>query len=455
VKLENAAYITFTSGSTGKPKGVIATHRSLTVLSNLGRSMYGGKSEEVFCLNSPLGFSSVAHLLMCLCCGFPMVVIPNGQEKDPRVIALAVQQHKITNLSVMPSFLKQLFSLGDEGKMMLSSVERVALSGSEVTWDLIEPFRKMMPGAKLAAGYASSETCVVAFGNAIDLEGKQRSGRVSLGRPNRATQVLVLDQNMNPVPIGIPGELYISSSHLARGYIGQPAMTAEYFLPNPFGRSPGERMYRTGDIVRYRFDGEIEFLGRSDNQVKIRGFRVELEEIEAVLKNHAEIDDAAVVADKNEISDRLIAYIVKKGSAETDMAHLRQYTVQHLPYYMVPSMFIVLNRLPKTANGKIDRQALFSAPGKAVISNKQFESAGDSLQDALIEIWQMSIGVDRIGIRDEFLDLGGDSLIAAIIVMCIRERFDVEIPLSMFFEGLTIEMLAAEIVRSHESNVRQ
>jgi amino acid adenylation domain-containing protein len=455
VRMENAAYITFTSGSTGKPKGVVATHRSLAVLNNLSRFFYKEKSSEVFCLNAQLGFSSVATLLIALCCGFPIVVIPNKQEKDPRAVALAVQQHRVTNLSIMPSFLRQLFSLGDEGKELLNSIKRVALTGSEVTWDLVEPFHRMMPDAKLTAGYVSSETCAVAFGNVVDLEGKEKSERVPLGRPSRAAQVLVLDRNMNPVPIGVPGELYIGSAHLARGYIGRPAQTAEYFLPNPYGRSPGERMYRTGDVVRYRLDGEIEFWGRSDNQVKIRGYRVELEEIEAAIMSHAEIEEAAVVADKNDFTERLVAYIVRKRGAETNIPQLRQYLELRLPFYMIPSVFVVLDQLPMTENGKIDRKALPLASRNPAIPDRRHETVSDPIQKALIEIWQASIGVDVIGIHDEFLELGGDSLIAAIIVMRIRELFDVEIPLPLFFEDLTIEALAVEIARLQESKVIQ
>jgi amino acid adenylation domain-containing protein len=452
VKMENAAYVTFTSGSTGKAKGVIATHRSIALLYKLGCILYSGKSSEVFCLNTPLGFSSVANLLMALCCGFPMVVIPNGQEKDPRAIALAIQQHRVTNLSVMPSFLRQLFSLGNEGKMMLDSIKRVTLTGSEITWDLVEPFRKLMPDAKLGAGYASSETCAIVLGNLIDFDGKDKGGRVALGRPGLTGQVLVLDQNLNPVPIGAPGELYVGSTHLARGYIGRPDLTAECFLPNPFGRSPGERMYRTGDIVRYRFDGKIEFMGRSDNQVKIRGFRVELEEIEAALTKHPDIKEATVIADKNETTERLVAYIVRKNSDEMDTQQLRRYLEQNLPFYMVPSIFMFLDRLPMTTNGKIDHNALQSTAAKSSMPDRQCDAATDPIQEALIEIWQELIGVNKIGIHDEFLDLGGDSLVAALTVMHIRKRFDVEIPLPLFFEGLTIEALAVEITKIREND---
>jgi amino acid adenylation domain-containing protein len=451
VKLGNAAYVTFTSGTTGTPKGVIATHRSLAVLNKLGRLLYSGKSSEIFCLNTPLGFSSVASLLMSLCCGFPIAVIPNGLEKDPRVIALAVQQHQVTNLSMMPSFLRQLYSLGDEGKMMLSSVRRVSLSGSEVTWDLVEPFRKMMPNANLTVGYASSETCAIVVGNFVDIAGKGKSERVSLGRPSRAAQVLVLDRNMNLVPIGASGELYVGSAHLARGYINQPALTAECFLPNPFGLTPGERMYRTGDVVKFRSNGELEFIGRSDNQVKIRGFRVEVEEIEAVLTSYSEIEEAAVIVDKNEITERLAAYIVTKQGAEGDTTQLRQYLEQRLPSYMVPSMFVILDRLPMTANGKIDRNALQSIPANSPMSSQPYEAASDPIQETLVEIWETTMGVSGIGINDEYLSIGGDSLIAAMIVMSIQERFGVEIPLPLFFEGLTIKVLAVEISRIKEN----
>jgi amino acid adenylation domain-containing protein len=451
--MDNAAYITFTSGSTGKPKGVVGTHRSIAVLCRLCRLPSGKEKGEAGCLNTPLSFSSsISTLLMSVCCGILLVVIPVGKERDPKTLALAVKKHRITNLTMVPSLLRQLFSLGSEGRRMLDSVKMVGLSGAEVTWDLVEPFQQIMPNAKLTAGYASSEICVIAFGSFVDIEGKSKGGRIPLGRPMPGVQVLVLDDNMSPSPIGVPGELYIGSAHLARGYVGQPVLTAERFLPNPFSLSSGARMYRTGDIVRRRFDGELEYLGRTDNQVKIRGFRIELEEIEVVLKNHPEIEDAVVAPEKDEISERLAAFVVMKSGFEIKISQLREYMEQHLPFYMLPARFIVLERLPMTPNGKIDRQTLPSAPLKQITPDVYHEGAHDPIQADLLEIWQISLGLGNIGIHDEFLELGGDSLVAVQIALRIREHFGVEIPVPLFFGDMTIASLADEIRMLQESN---
>jgi amino acid adenylation domain-containing protein len=446
VKPENAAYVTFTSGSTGKPKGVIGTHRGLAVLKAMVRIIHPDATPDVRCLSTPLGFSTAAvRLLNSLCWGWPLAVIPDGQEKDPLTIAQTVQKYNITELAMMPSLLRQILTLGSEGKKMLRCVKRVGLTGAEITQDLVAPFRQMMPDASLTAGYVSSEICAVAFGNYVDLEGTDGREKIPLGRPGRGSQVLILDRNLNPMPIGAPGEMYVGSDYLARGYIGQPALTAERFLPNPFGRSPGARMFRTGDIMKLRFDGKIEFWGRCDNQVKIRGFRVELEEIESALMNYEIVKEAAVVAEKNEISERLVAYVALKGESNTN--RLRQYLEQRLPAYMVPSIFVVLDHLPLTENGKIDRNSLPSAFPNSIAPGPQHQDANNPIQEDLIKNWETLIGSNNIGIHDVFLDLGGDSLIAAMIAMHIRERYGVEIPLMMFFEDLTIATLTDEISR--------
>lgn len=451
ISLDNAAYVSFTSGSTGKPKGVIGIHRSISHLIGLSRFHYNEKLEqEVCCLNAPLSFgSTVAMLFMPLCCGFLLVVIPDGDEKDPRKFARAVQENQITSLTMVPSLISQLCSLGDVARAMLKSVRKVALAGAAVTQDLMDKVRSLMPQAQIVIGYAASEIGAVAVAGP---EGGDWKESILLGRPAHDTQIYILDHDMNLVPIGVPGELCVASSHLARGYIGRPELTAERFVPNPFGCSAGERLYRTGDLVKFRSDGQVEYLGRLDTEVKVRGFRVELTEIESALARYEAIEEAVVIGDGRESSQRLVAYVVRKREKEANVTAIRKYLQERLPDYMVPSLFVFLDSLPLNPHGKVDREALPLRGADRPVVDGQYEGPRDFVEAAVTHIWETALGFEQIGIHDDFLDIGGDSLIAALIASEIRERFAVEIPLPLFFENLTIADLATEISRSQDGS---
>jgi amino acid adenylation domain-containing protein len=447
VTVENAVYVLFTSGSTGKPKGVIGIHRSIAHLYGFGKANYTtGPEQKVCCLNAPLGFlGAVAGLLMPLSFGLPVVIVPDGQEKDPHALANIIHETGITNITMVPTVLKQLATLGAGVKNKLKTIHRVGLSGSVLDKDAIEVFRKLMPQAKLVAGYVSTEIGSVALGHFVDLKRDGRKGPVPLGRPGPCVRVYILDTHMNPVPVGVPGELYIAADHIARGYAGQPELTDERFLPDPFAETPGKRFFRTGDIARFRSDGSVEYLGRIDNQVKVRGFRVELSEIESVLAAYSGVAEAVVVLNEQQNSQRLVAYVVKKPGAKLGPDVLREYLLQRLPEYMIPSAFIFLDQMPLNANGKVDRYVLSQERLERPELENTYAPPKDELQAELAEIWQTVLGVPHVGINDEFLEIGGESLLAAIIAQRISERFSVEIPLLLFFSDLTIASLAAEI----------
>jgi acyl-CoA synthetase (AMP-forming)/AMP-acid ligase II/acyl carrier protein len=340
-------------------------------------------------------------------------------------------------------------TLGSAAKNLLKTVKRVGVSGSALERDTITAFQKIMPQAMLVVAYASTELGSVVFGHFVDLKNDGKKGLIPVGRTGPNARAYILDKYMNHKPIGASGELYIAADHIARGYAGQPELTAERFLPDPF--VSGKRLFRTGDVMRFRFDGEVEYLGRSDNQVKVRGFRVELGEIESALAVCPGVGEAVVVKNEQEKSQRLVAYIVKRRGAELSAAALREYLQKRLPWYMIPSAFFLLKQLPLTANGKIDRYSLSLESLERPELENTYTPPKDGIESELTEIWQTVLGIDHIGIYDEFLEVGGDSLLAAVILEKIYERFSVEIQLPLFFSNLTIATLAAEISRIREN----
>ena len=456
VNVNNIAFVTFTSGSTGKPKGVVSIHLGITTMLDFSKFFYAqNASYEVGCLLSPLGFgASVGSMFLPLCNGVPLVVIPEGDEKDPYKFACHIGENRITNFIATPALVRQLCGLNDEGKKLLQSVKRVGIGGSEVTPDLIRSVWQAMPQVKISVGYSGSEIGGAAFGRFIDEEDLEEGVRIPLGRqPGPNIQTYILDDDMNMVPVGVPGELYVASPYLSRGYIGRPELTEKRFLPNPFLNTAGfERMYRTGDILCYREDGDVEYIRRTDGEVKIRGFRIETGEIESVLKKHEAIEEAIVTIDKGKYSERLVAWIVCKSEVEIGIPKIRRHIKQSLPAYMTPSFFIFMKQLPLNANGKIDRTTLSFDVAERSTSGSGYEGPRNQMENTVADIWKKMLEQEQIGIHDDFLDLGGDSIQAGLISLKIRECFNVEIPIIMFFEDLTVAKLAEEICRAQEDD---
>lgn len=279
--------------------------------------------------------------------------------------------------------------------------------------------------------------------------------KVPIGRPLANREIYILDRYGNPVPVGVPGELYIGGAGLARGYLNRPDLTAEKFIPNPFSREPGARLYKSGDLARYRLDGNIDFLGRVDNQVKIRGFRIELEEIEAALGQHLAVREAVVLAREEAPGDRqLIAYVVPRQEERPTTDDLRGFLKHKLPGYMVPAVFVPLDAMPLMPSGKVDRRALPAPKGIRPELEKAFVAPRDALEVQLAHLWEEVLNVRPIGVRDNFFELGGHSLTAVRLFALIENRLGKRLPLAAVFQGATVEHLAT-IFRQHANSAPQ
>jgi acyl carrier protein len=281
----------------------------------------------------------------------------------------------------------------------------------------------------------------------------QVGASVSIGRPIANTQVYILDRHLQPVPIGIPGELYIGGDGLARGYLNQPELTAEKFIKDPFSHEPGARLYKTGDLVRYLRDGNIEFLGRRDHQVKIRGFRVEPGEIETILAQHPAVRENVVLGREDTPGEkRLVAYIIPDQEQPPTVSELRAFLREKVPDYMVPSAFITLDMLPLTPNGKVNRHALPAPDITKPELEEIFVAPRTPIEEALAEIWAKVLKLERVGVNDDFFDLGGHSLLATQVISRLRDTFQVEIPLRYIFELPTVAKLAEAIKKAQDDH---
>ena len=431
---DNAALIRFTSGSTGEPKGVVNLHRSLT--SRLSSLLPDITEDDICGLNSSLGFGS--RLFYPLCLGARVALTT---EIDVNRLASAIERMHITSVYMVPTLLRYLLGLNRESLARLESLRAVTVGGEVLSPDVIARFQERLPRAILINIYGGNEIGTTATLRVMT--GAPTHKFRSIGRPVANTRVYILDSDMQPVPVGVKGELYVASAHLARGYLNNPCLTAESFLPDPFGKQPGCRLYKTGDIGRYFADGEIEYLGRVDNQVKIGGHRVELEEIEQHLIAHDVVKDAVVIAEEREHHIRLKAYIVLRPGERFDQIDLRTYLTSRLPPYMVPAIFTELEQLPLTPTGKVDRRAI-STLSFAEAQERNSDQLGPA-ERTLHSIWSAVLGLGGAGANDRFLDLGGDSLAATSIILELQNRLGVDVPLDFFFGNPTFEELSSEI----------
>ncbi|GMU10103.1 non-ribosomal peptide synthetase/type I polyketide synthase [Corallococcus caeni] len=434
VRAEQLAYVTYTSGSTGTPKGVAIPHRGVVRLLIGSRFVKLGPSEVVLQL-APLAFdASTLEIWGALLHGGRLVLFPQAVPALEE-LGQALLRHRVSVLWLTAALFDQM---QQEQPRALAAVAQLLAGGDVLPVPRVRERLALSRG--LVNGYGPTEsttftTChVMAPGDVVD-------GSVPIGRPIANTQVYVLDAAMQPVPVGVPGELYIGGDGLARGYLGRPALTAERFVPHPYAAFPGERLYRSGDRVCWSADGTLRFLGRMDFQVKLRGFRIEPGEVEAVLREHAAVTDATVLVREDVPGDkRLVAYVVP---AELDTARLRDHLRQRLPEYLVPSAFVTMKALPLSAHGKVDRKAL-PAP-EAPRGSAASEPPRNALETQLVALWQKVLGREGIGIHDHFFELGGHSLLATQLVSRVRQAFDVELPVRALFEAPTVAALAARI----------
>lgn len=440
---DHLAYVIYTSGSTGHPKGVAVSHAALANHMLWMDATWPLSAGDAVLQKTPISFdASLWEIFAPLLSGARLVLARPEDHKDAAYLIDAIQTHHITVLQLVPSMLQVLLHMADWKKC--TSLRRVYCGGEVLSAELLNRFATQL-GARLYNLYGPTEATIDA--TSWECEGNVTASTVPIGRPISNVQTYILDTRLQPVPVGVPGELYIGGGGLARGYLNQPRLTAEKFIPNPFSERPGARLYQTGDIARYRADGAIEFLGRVDQQVKIRGFRIEPAEIETVLRQEPSVRDAVVMAREDTPGDqRLVAYIVAAKDAEPSSAQLRSFLKDSLPEHMVPGMFCTLAALPRTPSGKIDRHGLPAPEGTRRASAAARVAPRNPVEQVLAEIWREVLGVDVVGVHDDFFDLGGHSLLVTQVTARINESLQTELSLRSLFENPTIAVLAATLL---------
>jgi len=440
---DNTAYIIYTSGSTGQPKGVAVSHRNL-LHSTLVRADYYREPMGCFLLLSSFAFdSSVAGIFWSLSQGGCLCLPQQQALSDPAALAELINRHRVTHLLALPSFYTAI--INDRNLPKLNTLQAVIVAGESCSGDIAEEHRRKLPAVAFYNEYGPTEATVW---SSVYRSGKDDFGAMlPIGRAIDKVRIYILDEQQQPVPIGVSGELCISGAGLAQGYLNHPVLTAEKFRPNPFAAN-GARLYKNGDLARFRADGEIEFLGRIDNQVKIRGYRIELDEIEARLLQHPDIQDAAVVVtEATPGNKRLLAYLVARPYADIPpfpvlQSHLRQ----TLPDYMLPSNYIALDAVPLMPNGKRDRLALLKIREPA-LQAQPLKPPSNWLEAELAAIWREVLGLEAIGVDANFFELGGHSLAAIQVKSRIHCVFNADVPAKLLFEAPTVELQAAEIAR--------
>jgi amino acid adenylation domain-containing protein len=454
------AYVIYTSGSTGTPKGVSGLHRGAVNRFAWMWKVYPFQSNEKSCVKTSLSFvDSVWEVFGPLLQGVPLVLIPDDVLRDPQRLFSTLRDHHVTRIGLVPSLLKTLLDTFPVLQDHLPELKLWCCSGEILPKEVVERFRKSMPDATLLNLYGSTE--VSADVTCCDA-GTANSNRViPIGRPLSNTQIYILDSNLQPVPIGVSGELHVGGDGVAPGYLNRAELTAAKFVANPFSVEPGSRLYRTGDRARYLPDGNIEFLGRIDNQIKIRGYRIELGEIEAALNQHPAVNQSVVVAQdgtmndwsdaesckskiENQESERLVAYIVPTEQ-KPSITELRSFLGEKLPEYMMPSAFVILELLPLTSNGKVDRQALPRPDDSRPNLEQIFVEPRTEIEEFIAQAWREVLKLEKIGVHDNFFELGGHSLLATQVVSRLRKNLDIDLPLRKLFELPTIAALASFI----------
>jgi amino acid adenylation domain-containing protein len=452
-KADDAAYVAYTSGSTGTPKGVVGLHRGAVNRFDWMWSKYPFGPNEMNCIKTSLSFvDSVWEVFGPLLKGIPSTIIPDQVIKDPRLLIQHLADNHVTRVVLVPSLLKGILDLDPNLQNQLPDLKLWTSSGEPLSRELAERFRQCLPNSRLLNLYGSSE--VSADATCYETCKSESSGSVPIGRPIHNAQLYLLDSHLEPVPIGITGEICVGGVGLAQGYLNRPQLTAERFIPTSFSSEPGSRLYRTGDLARYLSDGSIEFLGRIDDQVKIRGYRIEPAEVEAVLNQHSAVCESVVVVYddveargiSSDSSKRLMAYIVA-SMHNPSVSELRNFLMKRLPDYMVPSVFIALDHLPLTPNGKVNRQALPPPDAAKLTPDQIFIEPRTEIEVLVAKVWRDALKIERLGIHDNFFELGGHSLLGTQVVARLRDVFCTQIPLDALFQAPTVAQFALKIER--------
>jgi amino acid adenylation domain-containing protein len=438
VVAENLAYIIYTSGSTGRPKGVCVTHQAVVRLVK-ATSYVQFTANERFLQFAPISFDAATFEIWGSLLNGAVLVVPPPSELSLDELSTLLKQAQITTLWLTAGLFHLMV---DEHLDSLEQIHQL-LAGGDVLWvSHVRRVLQHLKGCRLVNGYGPTESTTFACCYSVD-DSAQFDETVPIGRPIANTQVYVLDRNLQLVPVGVVGELYIGGAGLARGYLNHSDLTAERFIPHPFGTEPGARLYKTGDLVRYRAEGAVEFLGRKDRQVKIRGFRVEVGEIESTLNQHPEIREAIVVVREMPPGEkRLVAYVVPDQQPEPAIQSLRSFLKEHLPEYMMPGTFVVLDALPLTPNGKVDYQALPEPEWSESENEDDYVAPRTPLEEKLTAIWAELFKVSSVGVNDNFFELGGHSLLAMQVATRVRNTLGFNLPLRILFESPTVARLA-------------
>jgi amino acid adenylation domain-containing protein len=461
VKPDNLTYIIYTSGSTGKPKGVLVNHANVVRLFAATDSWYHFNYQDVWTLFHSYAFDfSVWEMWGALLYGGRLVIVPYLVTRSPESFYELLCQEKVTILNQTPTAFRQLIQAEESVKGDISpllkevrgdrssptdndlSLRLIIFGGESLEINSLQPWfdRHGDQLPQLVNMYGITETTVHVTYRPLSMADVNSTASV-IGRPLPDLQVYLLDQYLQPVPVGVPGEMYVGGAGVAKGYLNRPELTTERFISSPFEHS--NKLYKTGDLARYWPNGELEYLGRIDNQVKIRGFRIELGEIEALLASHPQIWETVVLVWDDTAGDkRLVAYIVPQPEITIIIDEIRQFLKAKLPDYMVPNAFVILEALPLTTNGKIDRRAL--PPPNLDISDK-YVAPSTPIEEILVNIWSEVLKVEKVGINDNFFELGGHSLLATQLVAQIRDRLKIELPLRQLFNTATLAELAQGI----------
>ncbi|HEY9401291.1 MAG TPA: amino acid adenylation domain-containing protein, partial [Pyrinomonadaceae bacterium] len=442
----NLAYVIFTSGSTGAPKGVAIEHRQLF---NYLRGVVeridfpeAARFATVSTFAADLGHTMI---FPALCGGGTLHIIAQERATDPQELAAYFRQHRVDCLKIVPSHLQALLTHGRPEEVL--PARRLVLGGEASRWDLIEQVGRLAPECRVFNHYGPTETTVGAISGEVETvkgESGERGESVALGRPLGNMAVYILGDGLEPVPVGVAGEVYLGGEGVGRGYLRRPELTAERFIPDPFGAVGGRRMYRTGDVARYLPDGRIEFLGRGDNQVKFHGFRVELNEIRSELNRHPQISDSLITLGKGSGgNEMMVAYYVARQ--ELPVAELREFLSENIIEETIPNAFIHLPKLPLTPNGKINFQALPSVEESRRKVRRTGVAPRTPTEQVLASIWADVLQVGQVSVDDNFFELGGHSLMATQVISRLREAFQRELPLRDLFEAPTVAEMAQRV----------
>ncbi|AFZ00786.1 amino acid adenylation domain-containing protein [Calothrix sp. PCC 6303] len=453
---DDVAYVIFTSGSTGTPKGVVVRHQpAINLIEWVNKTFHVSSTDRVLFITSLCFDLSVYDIFGLLAAGGSIRVVSKEDARDPERLLNIVCHEPITFWDSAPPALQQLASLFPtvSAKRANPRLRLVFMSGDWIPVPLPEQLKATFPGVEvISLGGATEATIWSNYYPIKDIEPHWVS--IPYGKPIQNAKYYILDSFLNPCPIGVTGELYIGGECLASGYLNQQELTAQKFIPNPFipnKEGNPAKLYKTGDLARYFPDGNIEFLGRIDHQVKIRGFRIELGEIESVLLQHEAVQDAVVMAREDEPGNkRLVAYVVVTQASVIN--ELRRFLQEKLPEYMVPSAFVAIDSIPLTANGKVDRRALPIPDQVRTDLDREFVSPSNSVEVELTEIWEQVLGVQPIGITDNFFDLGGHSILAVKLFAQVEKKFAQKLPLATLFQAPTIQQLATLLNQTEQAS---